>query len=102
MRFDAADTATLDGRGVWDEVVPHRLSFGALQKPKGLMAPSGAGGHAGPVGMADHAVTGGVGPVPGEAGGAAGPFLGALASPSDLGYVLAPRAGQVVDTAVHA
>ena len=125
MRFDADDAASLDARGLWDGVVLHEmlhcLGFGTLWAAKGLLAPGG-GGYVGPAGMAEYAAAGGAGPVPVETEGGAGTAglhwseaafgdelmtgwiavaapLSALtlASLSDLGYALAPRAGWAAD-----
>ncbi len=116
MSFDAADAASLDARGLWDEVVLHEmlhcLGFGTLWATKGLVAPEG-GSYVGPAGMAAYAAMGGDGPVPleteggdgtaglhwleeafgaelmtgwAEDGGSLSPLT--LASLSDLGYVL--------------
>ncbi len=127
MRFDAADTASLDARGLWGEVVLHEmlhcLGFGTLWAAEGLLAPGGAG-YVGPAGMAEYAAMGGAGPVPVETEGGAGTaglhwseavfdaelmtgWIGGagalspltLASLSDLGYVLAPRAAWAMDAA---
>jgi Leishmanolysin len=130
MRFDAADAASLDERGLWGEVVLHEmlhaLGFGTLWEAKGLVAPGGAG-YVGPAGMAEYAAMGGAGPVPVETQGGPGTaglhwseaafgdelmtgWVGGadplspltLASLADLGYVLAPRAGWAVDAVFQA
>ena len=130
MRFDAADAASLDERGLWDEAVLHEmlhcLGFGTLWEAKGLLAAGGAG-YVGPAGMAEYAAMGGAGPVPVETEGGAdtaglhwseaafgdelmtGWIAGAgrlspltLASLADLGYALAPRDGWAVDAVFHA
>lgn len=127
MRFDADDAAALDGRGLWDEVALHEmlhcLGFGTLWAAKGLTVP-GSGAYTGPAGMAEYAALGNAGPVPVELTGGLGTAglhwseavfqyelmtgwlddTGQLSkltvgSLSDLGYVLAPRAGWVVDAA---
>lgn len=127
MRFDAVDAASLDARGIWDEVVLHEmlhcLGFGTLWAAKGLVA---GGGYIGAAGVAAYAAMGGAGPVPVEAEGGPGTAdlhwseaalgaelmsgwiaeganpLGSLtfASLADLGYALAPREQWAVD-AVH-
>ena len=126
MSFDAADAAALEAEGVWGDVVLHEmlhcLGFGTLWAAKGLVAPGG--GYVGPAAMAEYAAMGGAGPVPLEAGGGVGTaglhwseaVFGAelmtgwigdagplspltLASLSDLGYGLAPRAAWAADAA---
>lgn len=123
MRFDAADAASLETQGLWDETVLHEmlhcLGFGTLWAVKGLTA---GGGYVGPAGMAEYAAMGGTGPVPVEANGGPGTaglhwseavfgpelmtgWMGTagvlgpltLASLGDLGYGLAPRPGWSVD-----
>ena len=125
MRFDAADAASLETQGLWDETVLHEmlhcLGFGTLWALKGLVA---GGGYIGSAGMAEYAAMGGTGPVPVEPNGgpgtaglhwseaAFGPelmtgWMGAagvlssltLVSLSDLGYGLAPRTGWSLDAA---
>ncbi len=132
MRFDAADAASLDERGLWDEVVLHEMlhamGFGTLWEAKGSVAPGGgAGGYVGPAGVAQYAAMGGTGPVPVETEGGAGTaglhwseaafgdelmtgWIGGagplspltLASLADLGYVLEPRAGWAADAVFQA
>lgn len=128
MSFDAADAASLDAQGRWGDVVLHEmlhcLGFGTLWAAKGLVAAGGGGGYVGPAGMAEYAAMGGAGPVPVETEGGVGTaglhwseaafgmklmtgWVGdaghlsplTVASLSDLGYGLAPRAGWWVDAA---
>lgn len=126
MRFDAADAASLQAEGAWDEAVLHEmlhcLGFGVLWQPKGLLAAGGAG-YVGPAGMAAYAALGNAGPVPVEVTGGPGTaglhwseaVFGAelmtgwiddtgplspltVASLADLGYGLAPRQAWPLDS----